>query len=207
MSEPLTREQIESVIQHLRDTRSPGLSNVYETKILEHDAALRTRLEQMETPDGWLHGSVRHGSTVMLGASRHCAGCGRCHGIGAVVVARPIPVPTRTPCWPFPVEDCPLCHLAQRLEQVEQQLATEQAEIDHYQRDMLKDDKLVKAQATIMLLRAAIANEPELPGEMPDEMFAAIKNNKAAYTELRLRIAVRKTKEHIQRALSETEGA
>lgn len=43
----------------------------------------------------------------------------------------------------------------------------------------------------------AIDAEPELPGEMPDEMWEAIKNDKDAMTEL-LRITVRATKSGIK---------
>ena len=45
-------------------------------------------------------------------------------------------------------------------------------------------------------LRGAIANEPELPGGMPDEMWDAIKGDRDA-TEEGMRIVVRRTKQGI----------
>lgn len=43
----------------------------------------------------------------------------------------------------------------------------------------------------------AIDEESELPGEMPDEMWNSIKNNRDAYAEA-VRIAIRLTKENIK---------
>lgn len=45
-------------------------------------------------------------------------------------------------------------------------------------------------------LRCAIDSEPELPDQMPDEIWEKVKNDREALTEL-LRITVRKTKEGI----------
>ena len=41
-----------------------------------------------------------------------------------------------------------------------------------------------------------VNDEPELPGEMPDEIYQNVKKNKGAMAEL-LKITVRKTKEGI----------
>lgn len=61
--------------------------------------------------------------------------------------------------------------------------------------DGLKD-QLAAAQADVKRMRAAVENEPELPGDMPQEMYDAVKEDKDAMAEL-LRIVVRKTKENI----------
>lgn len=48
----------------------------------------------------------------------------------------------------------------------------------------------------------AINDEPELPGEMPDEIYQAVKNDKDALTEL-VRITVRETKKGILERLGQ----
>ena len=55
--------------------------------------------------------------------------------------------------------------------------------------------KITKAQAY-----QAIADEAEFPGEMPDEMWMAICNDRDAMTEA-MRLAVRETKEGIQKRI------
>lgn len=47
----------------------------------------------------------------------------------------------------------------------------------------------------------AVEEEPELTDEMPDEMFEAIRNDKAAITEA-LRVTVRETKKGIAERIS-----
>lgn len=49
-------------------------------------------------------------------------------------------------------------------------------------------------------LLAAINSEPELPGNMPDEMWEAIRNDRDAMTEA-MRIIVRQTKANIKAAI------
>jgi len=49
---------------------------------------------------------------------------------------------------------------------------------------------------------AAIDSEPELPGEMPDEMWEAIKNDKDAMRQAMV-IAVKKTKAGIKNRLAD----
>lgn len=49
---------------------------------------------------------------------------------------------------------------------------------------------------------AAVSAEPELPGDMPDEMWAAINADRDAATEA-LRIIVRQTKEGIRNRIIE----
>lgn len=49
-------------------------------------------------------------------------------------------------------------------------------------------------------VRAAIAAEPELPGDMPEQMWAAVQKDRDAAVEL-LRIVVRLTKEGIAKRL------
>ena len=57
----------------------------------------------------------------------------------------------------------------------------------------MKNSKLwIKKDAAIR----AVNDEPELPGEMPDEMWNAIRNDRDAVAEA-LRIAVRQTKSGI----------
>ena len=57
----------------------------------------------------------------------------------------------------------------------------------------------MKAQTKLLELNAAIKavnDEPELPGDMPDEMWNAIRNDRDAVAEA-LRITVRQTKSGI----------
>jgi hypothetical protein len=49
-------------------------------------------------------------------------------------------------------------------------------------------------------VRAAISAEPELPGDMPEKMWAAVKDDRDAAVEL-LRIVVRLTKDGISKRL------
>lgn len=57
---------------------------------------------------------------------------------------------------------------------------------------MKSENKRIELNAAIK----AVNDEPELPGEMPDEMWNAIRNDRDAVAEA-LRIAVRQTKSGI----------
>ena len=52
-----------------------------------------------------------------------------------------------------------------------------------------------------MAIRLAIAEEPELPGAIPDEMYETLRHADKATMEEALRIVVRKTKEGIVKRL------
>lgn len=60
-------------------------------------------------------------------------------------------------------------------------------------------------RARIERLEAAIADEPDLPGPMPDEMWNAIRGDRDAVERV-LRIAVQKTKEGIRARAALGEG-
>ncbi len=55
------------------------------------------------------------------------------------------------------------------------------------------NDMKNKYHAELAALKQAVLDEPELPGEMPDEMWDAIKGDRDAITEA-LRIVIRQTK-------------
>lgn len=62
----------------------------------------------------WLNGWARQGATVLVGTGLHCAGCGKHGGIVCVAFGDD-PMPTRSPDWPFPEDDCPICQLEAEL--------------------------------------------------------------------------------------------
>jgi hypothetical protein len=61
----------------------------------------------------WLHGWPRmgRGTSVLIGTSVHCVGCGRFHGVTCVVFPDRWEAPGPDPEWPFGEVDCPVCYL------------------------------------------------------------------------------------------------
>lgn len=57
----------------------------------------------------WLNGWPRMGSTVLVGSTVHCAGCGKDYGAACVAIDENWVCPEKAPDWPFNETDCPLC--------------------------------------------------------------------------------------------------
>jgi hypothetical protein len=75
------------------------------------DAALRKVRERLPAPGDWLHGwpLLEGGLSVLMGTGVYCAGCGRWWGVTTVAIDEDWTPPDRTPEWPFPQDDCPVC--------------------------------------------------------------------------------------------------
>lgn len=58
----------------------------------------------------WLNGWGRMGSSVLLGSSVHCAGCGKFGGTTCVAIEADWKPPDKDPDWPFNEKKCPVCN-------------------------------------------------------------------------------------------------
>lgn len=57
----------------------------------------------------WLNGWKRNGNGILMGASAHCVGCGKCLGLACVAIEEDWKAPEKLPDWPFVENDCPVC--------------------------------------------------------------------------------------------------
>ena len=80
-----------------------------------------------------------------------------------------------------------------------------------YDENYLLRQKLAKSEARVAGIKQIIATEPELPGEMPEEMWQAfvdaINEGDRAFVTAALRIAVKETKNCILDRIHEAERA
>ncbi len=60
------------------------------------------------TRETWLNGWHRRQGGVLIGATVHCAGCGKEQGVTCISLTGNETWPDKTPDWPFNEFDCPV---------------------------------------------------------------------------------------------------